>query len=202
MCSWESKRPPKPRHRVRILAPLLTCRCGSTSGRRRARNADYAGATPAAGSFAEVTYQRSEVKGARVLTCDLWPLASSRWCNGRIRPSEGLGPGSSPGRDTRKVLGVCRTHPTPRRSWTRFDSWRGHSTTSEPDGSATACKAACDWVRLPPTSLFGFQPISTRTRCVCPSSASRIARPSIALPSTSSRATPRSTPLGFATSIS
>src|SRR3954471_3256592 len=24
------------------------------------------------------------------------------------------------------VSGVCRKHPTLRRSWTRFDSWRGH----------------------------------------------------------------------------
>jgi hypothetical protein len=100
----------------------------------------------------------------------------------RIGPSEGPGPGSNPGRDTdSRSLRVCRIarqssklqdevqllggllrdlrprgvldwHATLRRLRSRFDSWRGRLTL-EPDGTAAACKAALQWVRLPPASL-------------------------------------------------
>jgi hypothetical protein len=51
VCSRESKLPPKQPHRVRLLAPLLLAMpVWLDIERRRTRNADYAGATPAAGS--------------------------------------------------------------------------------------------------------------------------------------------------------
>ena len=66
-----------------------------------------------------------------------------RECVGRTAVFEAARPGSIPGRGTSFAScpwGVTDSHTTLRRSWTRFDSWRGHHfSTLEPDGQATGC---------------------------------------------------------------
>src|SRR2546427_7159337 len=74
------------------------------------------------------------------------------------------------------VLGVWRRHATLRRSKFRFDSWRGHCSTLEPDGEAAGCNPAevgsiptgvsyfasanpsCLWWYGPSKAMVGFNP--------------------------------------------
>lgn len=130
MCSWESRQPPKLLHGVRLLALVLM----------------------------------------------------SRWCSGfaldppkvqalvQIQVGILIQPASVP--DCTAVLETARRGSTPRRAATRFSSsgcaglafnpakvevqvrfLARTLMTLEPDGTAAACKAALQWVRLPPASL-------------------------------------------------
>ena len=88
-----------------------------------------------------------------------------------------------------RVLGVCRMHPTLRRSWPRFDSWRGHlwisdlrfriadfNPKSEIENpkwndagarrSGGCLQSSHKWVRLPPASLK-LTTNKSRSRCLC-----------------------------------
>ena len=131
VCSWESRQPPKLLHGVRLLALVLM----------------------------------------------------SRWCSGfaldppkvqaLVQFQVGIltQPASVP--DRTAVLETARRGSTPRRAAARFTSsgcagWARNPAkvevqvrflartlvkTLEPDGTAAACKAAFQWVRLPPASL-------------------------------------------------
>ena len=82
-----------------------------------------------------------------------------RECVGRTAVFEAARPGPIPGRGTCVAScprGVTDSHTTLRRSWTRFNSWRGHSCflTLEPDGQATGCNPV--QVGSTPTGVFAI----------------------------------------------
>jgi hypothetical protein len=146
VCSWESRQPPKLLHGVRLLALVLMSRwCSGTAldppkvqalvqiqvGILIHAACECAGLH---GSPRNFTTTRIHAVGARVqLLGGLLKEYVLGVCRMSTRLCEGRSPGSIPGEDAEMM-------------------------TLEPDGTAAACKAAFQWVRLPPASLV------TRTR--------------------------------------
>src|SRR6476661_5273906 len=88
----------------------------------------------------------------------------SRWCSGCIGPSEGLGPGSNPGRDTDCPRGVAEARD-PAKVVGQVRLLAG-TLTLEPDGEAAGCNPA--EVGSIPTGVSLGEPGALATGGTCP----------------------------------